>query len=69
MPTPQGRSAKEIKSSIVDLISHNGITTNKLVAVEYDDTNVNTGNKGGAIQLPSGQLTSGRCYSTSRRRT
>lgn len=49
--TPADGSAKSITSSITQFLSHNNISTDKLVAVGCDGTNVNTGRNGGVIRF------------------
>lgn len=49
--SPSSGSAKDIAKSIVDYLTINNISTEKLEAIGCDGTNVNTGLKGGVIRL------------------
>lgn len=49
--TPQSGTADNIKTSIVNFMDENAISSDCLQAVGCDGTNVNTGNKNGVIRL------------------
>jgi len=53
---PTSGTAKAISRSIVDFMTEQSISVNKLIALGCDDTNVNTGKNGGVFQLLETEL-------------